>query len=103
MLWGGFMPPSDLRLSIFVVDGFSEADIHAHGVKYATRPGPPVRQPEAFGEFLMKAVAQQNLRVDRDDNPPRHAQVIGWPTEKSQQKLIALQLAAAVTNFCLSS
>jgi len=28
-----------------------------------------------------------------DNNPPRHANIINWPAEKSEQKLIAIELA----------
>lgn len=91
------MPPTNLRLSVFVVDGLAPAQIHNHGVRYATRPGPPPQPPRAFGELPVQAVVKQNLRLERDDKPPLHANVIGWPLEKSEQKLIALELAAAVT------
>src|SRR5687767_8140896 len=46
LLPAAFMPPKDLRLSIFIVDGMKDDQIHAHGVKWATRQGPPPKPPK---------------------------------------------------------
>jgi hypothetical protein len=97
MRFAAFMPPPDLRLSMFVVDGMNDAEIHAHGVTWATQPGPPPLPPKAFGKIGVEAILKQKLSVHRDNDPPRHAVVVGWPTEKSEWKLIAQELAAAAS------
>jgi hypothetical protein len=38
--------------------------------------------------------AHGDLLVDLDNAPPRHANIVGWPREKSAQELIAHVLAA---------
>ncbi len=35
------------------------------------------------------------LRVDFDEPPPRHANVLGWPRERDQQLALAQSLATA--------
>lgn len=90
----------DHCLSVFVIDGMNDSAIHAHGVAWATRPGPPPMSPKAFGKIGVDAVLKQNLSVHRDNNPPLHAVVVGWPTEKSEWKLIAQELAAAASAPC---
>jgi len=88
------MPPSSLLLSVFVTDGLSTTEIHEHGERHAPRQGEP---PKAYGVIAAQAVLHQKLRIDRDDNPPLHANVIGWPNEKSERKSIAQHLAAAAS------
>jgi hypothetical protein len=101
-----FMPPPDMRLSVFVVDGMTDSEIHAHGLIHAVRPGPPPTPPRAFGKIAAEAILNQvsvpsvKLSVYRDDDPPLHAVVIGWPSEKSEQMLIAQELAAVAAPPC---
>lgn len=38
-------------------------------------------------------VFDKKLKVIPDNNPPLHANIVGWPEEKSKQKLIAMELA----------
>lgn len=101
VLPGAFMPPKPdpkqpfLALSVFVIDQLSTEAIHGHGRIHALRDGQP---PRAFGAIGASAFVAQKLAVerndDRDGNPPLHADIVGWPKEKSEQKLIALQLAS---------
>jgi hypothetical protein len=95
-----FMPPDDRCLSVFVIDGMKDGEIHMHGIEWATQPGPPQRSPKAFGKIGVEAIFRQDLSVYRDDDPPRHAVVSGWPEDKSSCKLIAQELAAAASPPC---
>jgi hypothetical protein len=95
------MPPKDLRLSVFVVDAMKDDEIHAHGVKWATRQGPPPKPPKAFGKLPMVGVEKQKkFQFERDEPPPLHAVLTGWPTEKSEQKLLAEKLAEVCGPLC---
>ena len=40
-------------------------------------------------------VEKAGLSVMPDDNPPRHANIIGWPDEKSERKLFAERLVGS--------
>lgn len=42
---------------------------------------------------------QNNLRVLKAEPPRNHANINGWPEEKSEQKLVALELAKVATNL----
>jgi hypothetical protein len=104
LLPAAFMPPKDLRLSTFVADGMTDDQIHAHGVRCATRQGPPPKPPKAFGKLLMVAVEnQQKFKFERDEPPPLHAVLTGWPTDKSEQKLLAEKLAEICGPVCFPS
>ena len=39
-------------------------------------------------------ILEINLQVNPDNIPPRHANIIGWPELKEEQKSIAQELAA---------
>ena len=42
---------------------------------------------------MATTVRETGLTIDPDNDPPRHANILGWPEEKSEQKLIALELS----------
>jgi hypothetical protein len=48
----------------------------------------------ARADIVVRDVEAASLRVVLDDMPPRHANVIGWPEEKSARKVRAAELAA---------
>lgn len=83
-----FLPPANLKLSVFCTGGLSGDQIWALGAG--------LRIPaHIYGraELTIAAVSDIGLKIDLDNNPPRHANIIGWPTQKSAQKLCALKLA----------
>lgn len=47
-----------------------------------------------MADILASAIQEQKLDVDADDIPSRHADDVGWPEDKSERKLIAMELAA---------
>lgn len=50
-------------------------------------------------DLQAQACIVQNLRVQAAPLPdnPNHADITNWPAEKSQQKMIAIEIAAAAT------
>ncbi len=87
----GFMPPTDLRLSVFRITGLSSSDVWQIGRTHVARP--PDRNVHARADFHTRSVSEVGLRLELDNIPPTHASVTGWPTEKSARKLCALELA----------
>lgn len=45
-------------------------------------------------DVLTSIVTGNGLEVIPQEPPPRHANIAGWPDEKSEQKQIAMELAA---------
>lgn len=88
-----FMPPPDYRLSVFVVSGLAEATIWDLGVTHVT--GPRSKALPARADIDVGVVRNERLNLDVDNVPLRHANVIDWPAEKSQQLIIATVLAEA--------
>lgn len=56
------------------------------------------KQPYGRGEFMHADVTAVGLRFERDDLPPRHGNLLDWPSEgpelKSRLKAIAVALSA---------
>jgi hypothetical protein len=79
--------PKDLKLSVFLTEDLSAEQIWMLGQKYVS--------PNIYGraELTRSAVSEIGLRVEVDNKPLRHANVVGWPVQKSEQKLYALKMA----------
>jgi len=52
------------------------------------------RTLRARADITVSGVQDKELRVDLDDVPLRHANITGWPEERSKQISIAIELAA---------
>jgi hypothetical protein len=89
-----FLPPSnDLRLSVCVTDGLDVSAIHSWGQKNVATVE---REPKGFALLHVHDIVAERLSVERDDVPPRHAEIVGWPEEKEARLDIAKQLVEHV-------
>jgi hypothetical protein len=90
-----FMPPADMRLSVFRVHGLGSEKIWEIGEEIVVHQ----TAKTLYGRAEIKAleVSKNGLYVDPDNIPPRHANILGWPQEKSKQKAIAIELAENAT------
>jgi len=91
-----FLPnPTDLKTSVFRVKGLSDAQVCALG---ETMIATPLRKTlYGSGQLAVTEVEGVGLRVEPDDKPARHANISGWPPEKSERLSLAQQLAALAT------
>ena len=97
-------PPGEVTLSVSRTDGLTEPEVWRHGDKWVAEPNG--RTIYARGDFNLKQVreVQQGgfgLSVAPDEEPERHANVVGWPTieQKEVRRSLAQQLAAQA--FCV--
>jgi hypothetical protein len=90
-----FMPNRERELSVFRIQDLPEEQIWEIGQRYVSEP--QSKTLYARGDVLASVVTENNLTIDPDDHPPRHANVLGWPEDKSAQKLIATELANQAT------
>jgi hypothetical protein len=79
--------PKDLKVSVFLTDGLSAEQIWILGQRYVAA--------NIYGraELTLAAVFEIGLKVEVDNKPQRHANITGWPVQKSEQKLCTLKLA----------
>ena len=47
--------------------------------------------------MIAVTVQEVGLKIDADNDPPRHANIVGWPKEKSARKLMALESSERAT------
>ena len=90
---GAFLP-KDGHTSVFDIIELDRTTIRTIG------DGVGVTRSQAlhgWGEFLHAHVTAAGLKFIRDDQPPRHGNLVGWPPDgpehKAQAKAIAVALA----------
>lgn len=91
-----FIPPKDLQLSVTRHINLSEEELWNIGQRVADQAANTPTVP-LYGraDLCVRDVSAQNLRTEaspRDDNR-NHADIIGWPLEKSARKIVAQELA----------
>lgn len=78
-----FEPTKRFELSVFDVSGLLFEEILQLGIDVAKKQSPP-RRLHGWGEIDVAAVHKAGLQIERDDDPPRHANIVGWPDEVSK-------------------
>jgi len=87
-----FLPHgSPLQTSVFRVDGLAVEGVWQIGEAIAEQRG---RGLKARADFEARALAGTPLKLEADDTPPRHANILGWPSEKADQLQLAIEIAA---------
>lgn len=89
-----FMPPRDLRLSVFRIDGLTTEEIWEMGHRRVILAMKQPRQLYGVAEIKAASVTRVNLNIVPDPLPDRHANIVGWPTDQARHLSIAQQLAA---------
>ncbi len=93
-----FLPePNSLETSVFRTIGLNEKEIWTIGEYHVAQPrGHTLR---GRGEVLTQVPRRLGLNVRPDNQPERHAAIVGWPVEKDRQQLLAIELAEEATLF----
>lgn len=80
VLFGAFFPPVNLKpsqLSVFRIDGLSETEIWGIGETHVGKKGDAAIKARA--DLKARHYRTQKLIISKDEPPPRHANVTGWP------------------------
>ena len=88
-----FMPPHTLRLSVYRINGLKIDEIWSVGKKVILAM---TQRKTLYGVADIKAgrVEREELKVEPDKLPCRHANIVGWPDDQARQLSIAQALAA---------
>ena len=89
-----FMPPRDLKLSVFRIDNLSEPEIWKIGFKKVIDKMNQPKNLHGRADIQALNILGISLQINPDNIPPRHANIIGWPELKEERKSIAQELAA---------
>ena len=78
-------------MSVSRIDDLECREILELGLDFAQRQA---NSPPVFGwfEFGEDAVSEAKLKIEYDDNPPRHANIHCWPEETSNKLLAKNEL-----------
>lgn len=88
-----FMPnPNNGETSVFRISGITNEEIWDIGDReVAPKIGKPIL---GRADINASNVTATGLKVIPNEPPERHADIVDWPSERSEQKMIALELAA---------
>lgn len=85
------MPHTErLSLSVFRLQRLGHQGIRLCGDSVARQSG---RSCYGHAEVVAQCFLDSSLQIEADDTPPGHANVVGWPNAKHEQKLVAIKLA----------
>ena len=82
------------QTSVFQIQGLSEDEVWSLGEQHVLKNRPD-RRVHGRADVTVQEVLGVGLYLDPDNDPPRHANIVGWPGTKPERKLVALKLAEA--------
>ena len=80
----GVFLPRNGQTSVFDIVGLVEFRIREIGESVGLRRG---IRPRGRGEVAYADIQEVGLRFERDDTPPRHGNLIGWPSDGKRKDL----------------
>lgn len=85
-----FIPDRSRELSVIRHLGLTEDELWSCGQEIADS-----RPATLYGraDIQVAEVTKQSLRCVADPPPRNHVNIVGWPEEKSAQKILAMELA----------
>jgi len=91
--YAAFMPnPKNGETSVYRISGISDREVWEIGDREVglRRDKPILGRADIGASFVIS----KGLNVVPSEPPIRHANIIGWPEQKSEQRLVAIELAA---------
>lgn len=88
-----FEPNKSGNLSIFDLTNRTDQQVCELGVKYVAKP--KGRRLYGWGKLSYLQIKQVGLQINKDDHPPGHANIIGWPDAVEDRKSKSQKLAKA--------
>ena len=81
------------ELSVFRTDGLDSPQIWAHGQAHFLSALPANRRFHGRGDFTTADIAAVGRGIRFNETPPRHGNVMQWPTEEDERMAVAQELA----------
>jgi hypothetical protein len=89
-----FMPPRNLHLSVYRIDGLRLDEIWDIGQNKVIKTMPQPRKLYGVADIKARVVEEAQLTIVPDKTPSLHANIVGWPEAQAAQLSIAQELAA---------
>lgn len=97
--YAAFMPPKNGAMSVYRTSGLDDREIWEVGRTYVGQPqGKAIRARGDISARNIREAGGGGLDVVPAPQPHKlHAHIIGWPSEKDEQMMLAKELAHAAT------
>jgi hypothetical protein len=92
-----FVPPPDLNLSVTRHLALSTPRLWERGANVAEERAKTLLGRADVSAAAVRRTSPLEIVAARLDRNPEHAHIVGWPTEKPRQKMLAQLLAASAT------
>lgn len=90
------MPPGDLRMSVYRTSAMALEETWTLGQQYIADP--QQKQIKGKADLLAREFREHHLEVIGVPEPhERHAEIVGWPSDRIKQRLLAVRLAKQST------
>ena len=94
--YGAYLPAPNGETSVYRISNIVEKEIWDIGRKYVA--GPSKRTLRARGDTTAVAISKTVLEISPETTPhPLHANIVNWPSEKDEQKMLAVEIANEAT------
>ena len=91
--FSAFMPSKSLRTSVYWTNSIPELEVWSIGERYVASTRGTILGRADFNSFSMVTEIRQ-LGIDLTGLPhPRHADIVGWDSDRRKQRLQAEKLA----------
>jgi hypothetical protein len=90
--WRAYMPSRDGERSFHRIDGLDYAEIARKGRDFATDRGKALHGWGIVRAKDVRSLKPLDLKVD--EPPDRHGVIVGWPSEKHEQRSLAQSLTS---------
>jgi hypothetical protein len=92
--YAAFMPASDKKASVYRIDGYTEEQIREIDEEFVSGKRTDGKKSKARADLFANQIRQCQLDVVADPFPHiHHANIDGYSSEKSENKLKAIELA----------
>jgi hypothetical protein len=96
--YGAFLPAKDNKASVFRINGYTEHEISQLDKQFVSGKRTDGKTSKARADFFVLEVRKSQLDVISEPTPHKdHANIEGYTSDKSAQKLKAIELANYAT------
>jgi len=93
--YNAFLPNKEGQTSVFRTSELTDNEIWEIGDNEVARK--VEKQLIGRGDINASNVYENGLKIDTEGEHLKHANIVNWPKEKSEQKLIAIEIADNAT------
>lgn len=96
MKYAAYLPASNGETSVYRTSGLTEEEIWEIGQEKVAKPSG--RSLHARGDTPASVILKTGLAITPETTPhPLHANIVNWPLEKDEQRMLALEIANEAT------